>query len=360
MNWLSEFLSSVASALEQLLTQISWSISFPTGALEFAYPVLFFLAPLPLLLTAFGKPFQSRFEAIHIPFFREVASAARATPSAGAVVLHRGWFERGLGFLVWLLLLAALARPQWVDPPVERIQPGRDLLLAVDISQSMDETDFPGEHGKRMQRLAAVKQVLDQFIATRTGDRIGLVVFGDGAYVHVPFTLDHALLRQMLAELQVGMAGARTRIGDAIGLAIKLFSASEAKHKVMIVLSDGNDTGSKIPPETAATIANQRGVTMHAVAIGDPATRGNEKVQLATLQDIARIGKGSFALGTDQRQLTAIYQRLDALEKQDFQTLSYRARHPLFHWPLALAVALMGVLQLILMLSASWRRMRHE
>ena len=129
---------------------------------------------------------------------------------------------------------------------------------------------------------------------------------------------------------------------------------------IRIVLSDGNDTGSKIPPETAATIANQRGVTMHAVAIGDPATRGNEKVQLATLQDIARIGKGSFALGTDQRQLTAIYQRLDALEKQDFQTLSYRARHPLFHWPLALAVALMGVLQLILMLSASWRRMRHE
>ena len=130
------------------------------------------------------------------------------------------------------------------------------------------------------------------------------MVFGDGAYVHVPFTLDHELLRQMLAELQVGMAGARTKIGDAIGLATKMFAASDARHKVMIVLSDGNDTGSKIPPETAATIADQRGVTMHAVAIGDPATRGNEKVQLATLQDIARIGHGSFALGTDQRQLS--------------------------------------------------------
>ncbi len=360
MNWLGDFLTSFTTMLEQLLTRTSWSMSFPTGALEFAYPVLFFLAPLPVLLTALGKPFQSRFEAIHVPFFTEVAAAARATPSSGAVVLQRGWFERSTSILVWLLLLAALARPQWVDPPVERIQPGRDLLLAVDISQSMDETDFPGESGKRMQRLAAVKQVLDQFIATRTGDRIGLVVFGDGAFVHVPFTLDHELLRQMLAELQVGMAGARTKIGDAIGLAIKMFAASDARHKVMIVLSDGNDTGSKIPPETAATIADQRGVTMHAVAIGDPATQGNEKVQLATLQDIARIGHGSFALGTDQRQLAAIYQSLDALEKQDFQTLSYRARHPLFQWPLGLAVALMGILQLLLMLSATWRRMRHE
>ena len=272
MNWLGDFLTSFTTMLEQLLTRTSWSMSFPTGALEFAYPVLFFLAPLPVLLTALGKPFQSRFEAIHVPFFTEVAAAARATPSSGAVVLQRGWFERSTSILVWLLLLAA-----------------------------MDETDVPGESGKRMQRLAAVKQVLDQFIATRTGDRIGLVVFGDGAYVHVPFTLDHELLRQMLAELQVGMAGARTKIGDAIGLAIKMFAASDARHKVMIVL----------------------------------------------------------AAGVDDRE-AGVDQRLDALEKQDFQTLSYRARHPLFQWPLGLAVALMGILQLLLMLSATWRRMRHE
>jgi Ca-activated chloride channel family protein len=360
MNSLSERLTGFAATFEQLLTHFSWSMAFPSGALEFAYPVLFALTPMPFLLTVFAQPFQSRFEAIHVPFFREVAEAARATPSSGAVVLRRGWLERGLSCLIWILLVAALARPQWVDPPVERIQPGRDLLLAVDISQSMDESDFPGDDGKHMQRLSAVKQVLDRFIATREGDRIGLVVFGDGAYVHVPFTLDHSLLREMLAGLQVGMAGARTRIGDAIGLAIKLFGVSDAKHKVMIVLSDGNDTGSKIPPDTAATIANRRGVTMHAVAIGDPATRGNEKVQLATLQDIARIGHGIFALGTDQRQLAGIYQRLDALEKQDFQTLSYRARPPLFQWPLGLAVLLLGFLHLVLMLNATWRRLRHE
>jgi Ca-activated chloride channel homolog len=360
MNWLSDFFANFASAMEELLTQASWSMSFPTGALEFSYPVLFLLSPLPLLLTMFGKPFQSRFEALHVPFFRDIAAAARAVPSSGAVVLRRGWAERGIGLLVWLLLVSALARPQWVDPPIERIQPGRDLLLAIDISQSMDETDFPDTNGKRLQRLSAVKQVLDQFITTRQGDRIGLVVFGDGAYVHVPFTLDHNLLREMLGGLQVGMAGARTKIGDAIGLAIKLFDSSDAKQKVMIVLSDGNDTGSKIPPETAATIAKQRGVTMHAVAIGDPATRGNERVQLANLQAIARIGQGSFALGTDQRQLAAIYRRLDALEKQDFQTLSYRARHPLFQWPLAIAVALLTLLQLGLMLTATWRRRRRE
>lgn len=339
----------------------SWSLAFPDGALELLYPWLFLLWPLPLLLTRFAPPHRSRFEAIHVPLFTAIAGATGSTPSPGAVVLRRGWPERIFGLTAWTLLLLALARPQWVDPPVERIEPGRDLLLAVDISQSMAERDFAGLDGKPAERLSAIKQVLDGFIAGRTGDRIGLIVFGDGAYLHVPLTLDHALLRRQLGELQVGLAGPRTRIGDGLGLAVKLLDESQAKHKLVIVLSDGNDTGSKVPPATAASMARQRGVTLHAVAIGDPQTRGNEAVQLATLQELARLGGGRFALGTDQRQLEAIYAQLDALEQRDFKTLSYRARHALFHWPLGAALALFLLGQLTAALGvahAHWRERR--
>ena len=327
--------------------QRTWALPLPNGTIEVDWPWVLLLAPLPLLITFLARPYRTRFEAVHVPFFGEIARATGMIPGTGATVLRRSWFERAVGVVVWLALLLALARPQWVDPPIERIQPGRDMLLAVDISQSMGERDFADGGGRRIERLAAVKQVLDDFIARRRGDRIGLIVFGDAAYLQAPLTLDHELLRKLLASLQVGMAGPRTTIGDAIGLSIKLFEQSDARHKVVIVLSDGNDTGSRVPPDTGARIARERGVTLHAVAIGDPATRGSDKVSLATLRDVARLGGGRFAMGTDMRQLQAIYGELDALEKLDFKTLSYRARHPLYHWPLGLAVALVLATQLI-------------
>jgi Ca-activated chloride channel family protein len=337
-----------------------WTLSLPNGAIEIDWPWVLLAAPLPLLLTLFARPYRTRFEAVHLPFFDEIAHATGMTPGPGATVLRRSWLERAVGAVVWLALLLALARPQWVDPPVERIQPGRDMLLAVDISQSMGERDFADAGGRRIERLAAVKQVLDGFIASRRGDRIGLIVFGDAAYLQTPLTLDHELLRQLLASVQVGMAGPRTMIGDAVGLAIRLLAESDARHKVLIVLSDGNDTGSRVPPDTAARIARERGVTLHAVAIGDPATRGADKVSLATLRDIARLGGGRFAMGTDLRQLQAIYAELDALEKLDFKTLSYRAKHPLYHWPLGLAVALVLALQLLAAVTALVRDRRSH
>jgi len=338
----------------------AWTLSLSNGAIEIDWPWVLVLAPLPLSITLWARPYRTRFEAVHVSFFDEIARATGMAPGPGATVLRRSWLERAVGVVVWLALLLALARPQWVDPPVERIQPGRDMLLAVDISQSMGERDFADASGRRIERLAAVKQVLDGFIAARHGDRIGLIVFGDAAYLQTPLTLDHDLLRQLLASVQVGMAGPRTMIGDAVGLAIKLFGQSDARHKVLIVLSDGNDTGSRVPPDTAARIARERGVTLHAVAIGDPATRGADKVSLATLRDIARLGGGRFAMGTDLRQLQAIYAELDALEKLDFKTLSYRAKHPLYHWPLGLAIALVLATQLLAALAALLRDRRSR
>ena len=249
--------------------------------------------------------------------------------------------------LAWALVVVAAAGPQWVDPPIERIESGRDLLLAVDLSQSMEEKDFPDPAGKRIERMAAVKQVLDDFVARRKGDRIGLVVFGSGAFVESTFTLDHDLVRAQIDAARPGLAGPRTAIGDALGLGVKLFDEQKTKHKVMILVTDGNDTASRMPPEKAAEIAGARGITVHTVAIGDPAARGQDKVDVPALQAIAAKTHGRFFLGSDQRALAAIYTELDALEKQDFETLSYRPKQPLYQWPLGAAVLLLFALHAV-------------
>jgi Ca-activated chloride channel homolog len=325
---------------------LSWTWATAQGTLEIVHPWVLLLLPLPLAAWRWLPAYHERVAALHAPFFAALAKVTGEVPAEGSVVLRRGWPEKLILPIAWILAVLAAAGPQWVDPPIERIESGRDLLLAVDVSQSMEEKDFPDAAGKRIERLAAVKRVLDDFIAKRKGDRIGLVVFGSGAYVESTFTLDHALVRAQLDAARPGIAGPRTAIGDAIGLGVKLFDEQKTKHKVMIVLTDGNDTASKMPPEKAVEIAAARGITVHAVGIGDPAAKGQDKVDVPALQAIAAKTRGRFFLGSDQRALAAIYTELDKLEKQDFQTLSYRPKHPLFQWPLAVAVLLLFALHL--------------
>jgi Ca-activated chloride channel family protein len=213
-------------------------------------------------------------------------------------------------------------------------------MLAVDLSQSMEARDFRDPEGRRLDRLEAVKLVLDDFIARREGDRIGLIVFGGEAFLQAPFTLDHEVCRQLLDETRIGMAGPQTAIGDAIGLSLRAFETSETPEKVLVLLTDGNDTGSKIPPLTAADLAAKQDIKAYTVAIGDPAASGEERVDLEALRDIAATTSGRAFRAEDREGLEAIYRELDALEPVDLETLSYRPRRPLFFWPLGAAVLL--------------------
>jgi Ca-activated chloride channel family protein len=242
--------------------------------------------------------------------------------------------------LVWGLIVIALARPQFVEPPIERVESARDLLLAVDLSGSMEARDFTDEDGNRIDRLEAVKLVLDDFIARRQGDRIGLIVFGDSAHLQVPFTLDHEICRELLGQTQIRMVGPRTAIGEAIGLAIKLFEASDAEERVLILLTDGDDTGSKVPPPKAAEIAAQREITIHTVGIGDPETGGDDVVDVENLQAIAAATDGSSYLAVNRAELEGIYRELDLIEEQELTTLSYRPRRELFLYPLGACISL--------------------
>ncbi len=325
---------------------------------EFAWPWMFALLPLPLLVWWWLPPFRARQASVQIPFFERVANATGQTPQRGAVVLQRRATQMIAAVIIWLLIVAALARPQWVSDPLIHEVSARDLILAVDISGSMDQADFRGSDGQTLTQLDGVKRVIKDFIARRHGDRIALILFGTRAYVQVPFTQDLATAQQLLDQTQVGMAGQQTAIGDTIGLAIKTFEKSTAKQKPLILLTDGNDTASRVPPEHAADIARQNGVAVYTIGVGDPAASGENRVDLGVLQAVASTTGGRFFRAEDGAQLQAVYADIDRLAPATLQTLSWRPKLPLFQWPLGAAVLLALLLWLALLAASTWNQRR--
>lgn len=214
----------------------------------------------------------------------------------------------------------------------------RDLLVAVDLSGSMEAQDFTDVDGNVVDRLTAVKQVLDAFFARRDGDRVGLILFGSAAFVQVPFTDDLEVVRELLEEAQIRMLGPRTMLGDAMGLSINLFERSEVEERVLIVLTDGNDTGSLVPPERAAEIARDNGVVVHTIAIGDPEAVGEQALDETTLENIATLTGGGYFHANDTAELEAIYDHLDEINPRQVETQSYRPLTDLYPWPLAASI----------------------
>jgi Ca-activated chloride channel family protein len=308
--------------------------------LEFAWPWAFAVLPLPLLLWWLLPPYRARRASVQIPFFAQVAEATGQTPQAGAIILRRLPLQMIVATMMWSLIVGALARPQWVGDPITREIAARDMMLAIDISGSMNQLDFRAPDGRVLQRLEGVKQVVRAFIARRKGDRIGLILFGTKAYVQSPFTQDLRTIQTLLDQTQVGWAGEQTAIGDAIGLAIKTFEASKAEQRMLILLTDGNDTASRIPPAHAAEIAQQRGVVIYTIGVGDPAATGEDRVDLQTLHDVASTTGGRFFRAENGEQLEAIYADIDKLAPVKRQSETWRPKLPLFQWPLGTAVVL--------------------
>jgi Ca-activated chloride channel family protein len=304
--------------------------------LTFAELWIFALLPLPWLLRAILPPRRTGRVAVRVPFGArlraantEGGSVSRATKRASRQVVPT---------VLWLLVLTALARPQWIEAPVTKDLPTRDLLLLVDLSGSMRQEDFTNAAGEKVDRLAAVKEVLGDFLVRRDGDRVGLVVFGDAPFLQAPFSTDLNLARQLLDETAIGMAGPRTAFGDAIGLGVTLFDNSDAPAKTIIALTDGNDTASQVPPAEAARVAKERGIRIHTVAMGDPTTLGEERLDEATLRAVAEGSGGAYFYAGDRQQLAGIYAQLDKIETRQVKVISHRPRNELFYWPLLAAL----------------------
>ncbi|MEL7450595.1 MAG: VWA domain-containing protein [Pseudomonadota bacterium] len=316
------------------------------GPLEFANAWAFWLLPLPLLAWLL-PPYRETRDAVRAPFFDRLLVASDAQREEGAMVLVRRRGQQFLVLMFWLALVVAAARPQWLGEVIEQEKAGRDLMIAVDLSGSMEATDFTNEAGLEVDRLVAVKSVLERLVEGREGDRLGLIVFGDAAYLQSPFTEDHATWATLLDETRIRMAGPSTVLGDAIGLAIKLFEQSDTENRVLLVLTDGNDTGSIVPPIDAARVASTQDIRIYPIAIGDPASVGEDAIDTRTLDRVAEVTGGRSFTALDRQTLDDVFGILDALEPTTYDSVSFRPRTDM-HWvPMLVAVLLYLALRLL-------------
>lgn len=311
--------------------------------LEFLNPLVLLLLPLPLLVQRFAPAMRSAEDVLRVPFFPRLQRLNEKLALPASTSTRKPWWELLWLYLCWACVLIALAEPIWLGDPVERRRSARDVLVAVDLSQSMQTQDFRSADGQALTRLAAVKSVLQSFVSAREHDRLGLILFGDGAYLQAPFTEDHHAWLTLLNEAQIGMAGQSTRFGDAIGLAIRIFSQSRNDNRVLLVLTDGNDTGSMVPPVEAARIAAHEGIRIYTIAVGDPETSGEQALDVETLQRIAELTEGAYYQALDNQRLITVSQQIAAMEPELFETLNYRPRQQLLQWPVMLLALLLSL-----------------
>ncbi|WP_295316660.1 VWA domain-containing protein [Roseobacter sp.] len=306
--------------------------------LSFAFPYAFLLLPVPWLVWKFAPAHREKASALRVPFFHSLAEAAGQTPSQGAMIRRRGRGQMLAAMLCWGLTVTGLARPEILGEPVVIEKAARDLVLAVDISGSMDTRDLQDADGNPVQRLDAVRDVINGFIAERDGDRIALIVFGTNAYLQTPFTEDLASAAELMAQTEVGMAGPHTAMGDAIGLALRTFEASDVEQKLLVLLSDGADTNSQMSPLNATEIAAGAGVRIFTIGVGDPQASGENRVDLATLKAIAERADGEFYTASDTEGLRAIYDEIDALNPRLVETTTFQPKETRGHLAFAVAV----------------------
>jgi Ca-activated chloride channel homolog len=298
--------------------------------IELVHPWALALVVLPLLMRLLPAYKESR-DSIRVPFFDKLVELSEQRPETGAMVLRRDRAQQFLVNFMWLCLVLAAAKPEWLGPPIEQQKSGRDLMIAVDLSGSMQTVDFTLPDGSNVDRLEAVKYVLAGLADQRASDRLGLIVFGNAPYLQSPFTDDHKVWAQLLGETEIGMAGQSTAFGDAIGLAIKLFRDSSSDNRVLIILTDGNDTGSMVPPVDAATVSASQAIRIYTIAIGDPATVGEEALDTDTLQRVSELTGGRYFQAFDREELARAYEAIGELEPELYETISFRPRQSL-HW----------------------------
>ncbi len=321
--------------------------------IHFDWPWVAALLPLPIIIRFLMRPVEVVNEAaLRVPFLNEFSSKSNTE--------HRVDVKRKLfllAIIAWCCLISAAMRPLWLGEFIEIPVSGRDLMLAVDLSQSMEVEDFEIKN-KRVNRLHATKAVAGQFIERRIGDRLGLILFGEQAYLQTPLTFDRVTVKTLLYESALGLAGQSTAIGDAIGLAVKRLREQDEQSRVLVLLTDGANTAGEVEPLQAADIAAREGLKIYTIGIGademivrsmfggrrvNPSADLDEK----TLQAIADKTGGRYFRARDIKQLENIYQLLDELEPIEKDVQRFRPQTALYFWPLALALVLMLVIMLL-------------
>lgn len=324
--------------------------------LSLAWPWMLLALPLPFIARAFLPEAQGLREAgLRVP---SIAGFAMLTDRSKSEQLLNWRFW--VAIIAWILLVVAVARPERIGDELDVPVAGRNLMLAVDLSGSMDQKDF--ELGNRtVDRLTATKAVAADFISRREGDRLGLILFGERAYLQVPLTLDRETVKILLMEAFIGLAGEKTAIGDAITLAVKRIhdQQTDAGEQVLVLLTDGANTAGEIDPMKAAELAAQVGLRVYTIGIGAEQLEvasilgGRRRVNPSadldedTLTGIADLTGGRYFRATDTATLQDIYRLVDELEPVEEPEAGFRPVKSLYYWPLAGAFALAAFLGLL-------------
>jgi Ca-activated chloride channel family protein len=320
---------------------------------SFAWWWLVAALPLPLIIRWLVPAAPARQEAaLRVPFFNQL----NTLPATQSRALGGGrWL---LALLMWCALVLAAMRPQWIGDVIDTPLTGRDLMLGLDISQSMRERDFQ-LNGRSVERLDAAKVVAAEFISERQGDRVGLILFGDNAQVQTPLTYDLETVQHFLRESIVGLIGRSTAIGDAIGLAVKRLRQRPAESRVFILLTDGANTAGAVAPIDAARVAAENDVRIHTIGVGaeQVTVRGvfgprvvnpSRSLDEETLTEIADLTGGRYFRARNTSEMQAIYEEISRLEPSEIDGVQQRPRTELYIWPLAIALLFSALI--------AWRR----
>jgi Ca-activated chloride channel family protein len=311
--------------------------------INFALPWVFLALPLPFIIYL-------------LPSKNKIQAAALSMPELITGIKHKTVAAKKNNrplivlSLIWSLLILASSQPQWLGESVDIPTQGREMMIAVDLSGSMEIEDMQ-LNNRPVDRLTMLKKVLGDFINRRVGDRLGLILFGDDAYMQTPMTHDRTTVQQMLNETVLGLVGRKTAIGDAIGLAVKRFDDNKKQsNRVLLLLTDGENTSGKITPEQALELAVAKGITIYTIGIGaDMMVQktifgGNRQVNPSasldekSLQNIADQTGGKYFRARDSQGMSEIYELLDELEPVEQNQQQMRPLSALFYWPLALAL----------------------
>lgn len=337
--------------------------------IEFHWAWVFYLIPLPLLIYWLAPASKSQQAALQVPditLWHTAQAADLHTKKHLSTLL--------LPLLIWLCLLGALARPYLLGEPLALPISGRDLMLAVDISGSMQQQDMQLNQ-QPASRLEVVKKIVHQFISKRQSDRIGLVLFGTQAYIQAPLTFDSKTVNILLNEAQIGLAGKSTAIGDAIGLVSKRFiQQQKVQHKVLILLTDGANTAGALPPLKAAEIAAQAGIKIYTIGIGAESMQvsglfglfgsrtinPSQDLDEKSLQEIAQLTGGKYFRAKNTQELAEIYRIIEQLEPIEQDPEILRPKKSLSHWLIALALGLLLISRLLTPLSNWFTQIRNK
>jgi len=317
--------------------------------IEFIWPLSFILLPLPLLVRLLsGSSSQAALSVPNLKYF-SMDSPPGKKPSTGWRLI--------LLWLAWFLLVCAASRPEWIGEPVNLSVSGRDMIIAVDVSGSMNTEDMQ-LNNQEVNRLVVVKSVVSEFLNRRQGDRVGLILFGSNAYLQAPLTFDLNTVGKFLSEAPVGIAGGKTAIGDAIGLGVKRLRERPESTRLLILLTDGSNNVGEIEPIKAAELASHASVKIHTIGVGSDemsmsgflgafgprVVNPSADLDEETLTQIAQATGGTYFRAHNTEELRNIYTLIDALEPVEQDPEMFYPTIALFVWPLAGAwIALVGL-----------------